>query len=175
MASDSEAPTGLDDYAGNWALDPGETSVEFRTKAMWVLNVKGTLKAVGGKGAVDANGAASGDLIVDAATIATGNKKRDAHLKDGDFLEVSKYPNLTYEATGFRPVGDGRFKIDGTLTVRGESRPLELDATVTKVGTHHVEVTAEGEMDRSQWGLTWAKMGASVHNKLIVKARYVRA
>jgi polyisoprenoid-binding protein YceI len=166
--------TALADYVGTWTLDPAQTSVEFRTKAMWVLNVKGTFKALSGQGAVDEQGGVSGELTIDAASIATGNKKRDDHLRTDDFFETIKYPTLTFRLTGVSPDDHGHFAVQGDLTVHGQTKPLELHATLAK-GARHVEVTAEGELDRSQWGLTWAKMGAGLHNKILVKARFVPA
>jgi polyisoprenoid-binding protein YceI len=174
MTSVNETPTAVADYVGPWTLDPTQTSVEFRTKAMWVLPVKGNFKAVAGKGAVDEQGGVTGELTLDATTIATGNKKRDAHLKTADFLETVKYPELAFELTDARPDADGHFTLEGRLTIHGQTNPIELHATVGRSGTHHVDVMAEGELDRSQWGLTWAKMGANLHNKIIVKARFTR-
>jgi len=49
-------PQAIADLAGTWTLDPRRTTIRFRTKAMWVLNVTGTLRATEGDGAVDPNG-----------------------------------------------------------------------------------------------------------------------
>ena len=69
-------PAAISDLTGTWALDPRRTTIQFQTKAMWVLNVNGTLRATEGSGAVDGNGQVTGRLVVDANSIGTKNKRR---------------------------------------------------------------------------------------------------
>jgi polyisoprenoid-binding protein YceI len=69
-------PAAISDLTGTWALDPRRTTIQFQTKAMWVLNVNGTLRATEGSGAVDGNGQVTGRLVVDANSIDTKNKRR---------------------------------------------------------------------------------------------------
>lgn len=173
MTSANSTTTDLATYAGEWTLDPARTSVVFRTKAMWVLPVKGSLKATSGGGSLSADGAAKGTLVFDAASIETGMKKRDAHLRTADFFDVEKYPTMTYAATGISQ-RNGRVLVAGTLTIRDQTRPLELEATVDEsAGT--ATVSAEVEIDRRQWGVEWAKMGAGVTNHVEVRATFVKA
>ncbi len=69
---------------------------------MWIVPVKGTAKALSGDGHVGADGSVQGTLVIDAASINTKNKKRDAHLRTDDFFEVDKYPTLTFTVDGGR-------------------------------------------------------------------------
>jgi polyisoprenoid-binding protein YceI len=69
-------PAAISDLTGTWALDPRRTTIQFQTKAMWVLNVNGTLRGTEGSGAVDGNGQVTGRLVVDANSIDTKNKRR---------------------------------------------------------------------------------------------------
>src|SRR5579875_3139653 len=126
MATVGEAESGLSKYVGLWVLDPAGTSVEFRTKAMWFLNVKGTFKATGGAATVTDTGAVTGTLVVDAASVTTGNKKRDQHLRTADFFETDSHPTLTFTAKSAQPSADGQFSVQGELTIHGQTRPLEL-------------------------------------------------
>jgi polyisoprenoid-binding protein YceI len=165
----------LSEAAGSWKLDPEGTTVELHTKAMWGLaKVKGTMKAVEGSGIVAVDGGVSGTLVVDAESIATNNKKRDQHLRSDDFFDVAKYPTLTYSATGVTPVADGQLKVTGSLTVHGQTRPLDLLASAVEGPPGRVTITGEAEIDRSQWGMTWAKMGAKLNNRVVVKAQFVK-
>jgi polyisoprenoid-binding protein YceI len=165
----------LSGATGTWVLDPSATTVELRTKAMWVLPVKGTFRAVEGSGTVSEDGDVTGTLSVDASSVDTGNKKRDNHLRSSDFFETDKHAHFVYTATGASPAGPDQIKVNGTLTVRGQTRPLDIVATVSPTSPSEATVTAEFALDRSQWGVTWAKMGAQTSNQLKVSARFTKA
>jgi polyisoprenoid-binding protein YceI len=162
--------------AGSWKLDPAGTTVELHTKAMWGLaKVKGTMKAVEGSGIVSEDQGVSGTLVIDASSISTKNKRRDEHLRSADFFEVVKYPTLTYSVSGVTPADDGTFTVSGTLTVHGQTRPLKLLASVVKGAPDRVTLSAEAEIDRSEWGVSWAKLGARLDNHVVVTADFVNA
>jgi polyisoprenoid-binding protein YceI len=158
--------------AGAWTLDPTASTIEFESKAMWGLaKVKGRFQAVEGGGVVATDGTVSGTLVIDARSVDTKNKKRDDHLRSGDFFEVDTYPTVIYTVTGASPVGD-QVKVSGDLTIHGQTRPLEVVATVDDSGPDRVRITTEVDIDRSQWGLTWAKMGARLGNHVVVNAQF---
>jgi polyisoprenoid-binding protein YceI len=172
----STPPASLAGATGNWQLDPVGTNIELRTKAMWGLaKVRGRFNALEGSGVVDEDGTLSGTIVFDAKSIDTKNKRRDTHLRGGDFFEVEKYPTLSYSATGASPTDDGKLKVTGSLTVKDQSRPLELLVTATQPAPGRATLTAEAEIDRRQWGMTWAKMGAGVINQVVVVAQFTRA
>ena len=95
MTSPSQNSFDLSDFAGKWELDRDRTSIAFHTKAMWVFPAKGTFRALEGVGNVAADGRISGTLVIDAASVDTKNKKRDAHLRTADFFEVETFPTMT--------------------------------------------------------------------------------
>jgi polyisoprenoid-binding protein YceI len=177
MTETNQPPNGLLAAAvGTWTLDPVGTTVELHTKAMWGLaKVKASFKAIEGSGVVGEDGTVAGTVVIDARSVDTKNKKRDDHLRSGDFFEVETYPTFTYSATGASPVAGGKVKVTGTFTVHDQTRPLEVLAIVSKAGEDRVTVIAEAELDRSQWGLTWSKMGAGIHNRVVVTAPFTRA
>ena len=80
--------------------------------------------------------------------------KRDHHLHGSDFFEVDTYPTFTYAATGARSTPGNQVVVTGTLTVHGERRPLDVPVIISEAGPNRVLVTAEVEIDRSEWGLT---------------------
>jgi len=165
--------TDLSTYAGTWALDPARTSVEFLTKAMWVLKVRGTMQVAEGSATVAPDGALTGSLVLDTATIDTKNKKRDTHLQTADFFEVQKYPTITFTATSGTPLPSGQMELVGELVIHGRSRPITVLADVTGTDTE-ATFTATFDVDRSAWGLTWTKMGAAVANQVTVTATFVK-
>jgi polyisoprenoid-binding protein YceI len=86
-------PTSLAGMVGTWQLDPKATIIEFHTTAMWGLaKVAGTIRAVQGSGAVGDDGAVSGELVLDAASIDTKIKRRDKHLRGRDFSMSLRSP-----------------------------------------------------------------------------------
>jgi polyisoprenoid-binding protein YceI len=174
VGSPDTTTTDLAQLSGTWALDPERTSVTFATKAMWVLPVKGTAKAMSGDAQITTGGAATGTLVIDAASLDTKNKKRDDHLRTADFLEVAKHPTIVFEAISGRPAGAGLVEISGQLTVHGQTRPLTLQAEVSGSG-NSATVWTEVEIDRSRWGVSWAKMGTGVKNQVTIRAHFDRA
>ena len=173
---DATPPASLADAAGQWRLDPTATTIELRTKAMWGLaKVRGRFKAVEGSGVVGDDATVSGSITFDAKSIDTKNNKRDTHLRSSDFFEVEKYPTFTYSAVDAIPTDDGKLKVTGSLTIRDQSRPLELLVTATQSAPGRATLTAEAQIDRRQWGMTWAKMGAGVINQVVVKAQFTRS
>jgi polyisoprenoid-binding protein YceI len=173
MTSPDETAVGLSAYAGRWTLDPSHTSIEFHTKAMWVLSVKGTFKSIEGGGTVGTDGSVTGSLVLDAASVDTKKKKRDDHLRTADFFEVNAFPTITFAVTGAHPKGAGKVELTGDLTIHGSARPLTLLADVSSAdGT--ATLSAEVDIDRSAWGLTWAKMGAALTNHVVIKARFTK-
>jgi polyisoprenoid-binding protein YceI len=165
------------DATGTWNIDPSATTVQLHTKAMWGLaKVTGTLKVTDGAGTVSADGQVSGQLVIDARSIDTGNARRDKHLRSADFFEVDKYPTITYAATNATIRGADQVGLTGTLEVHGVTRPLDMVATITEVTPQRAVITADiTGIDRREWGLTWAKMGAQVINRVTVRAVFTKA
>ncbi|HEY3843242.1 MAG TPA: YceI family protein [Acidimicrobiales bacterium] len=173
MTSPDQTVTDLPALAGTWTLDAARTSVVFLTKAMWVLNVRGTFKALEGSGTVGADGSVSGTLVIDAASVDTKQKKRDTHLRTADFFEVDAHPTITFAVTSSYPKGAGKVELAGDLTIRGTTRPVTVLADVDVTGSS-ATVSAELDVDRSAWGLTWGKLGAALTNHLEITARFTK-
>lgn len=151
----------LSDVApGDWTLDPTTSAVNLRHKTMWgLVTVKGTLSEVHGEGQVAPDGSARGTVSIRSASIDTKNKKRDIHLRSADLLDADTYPSIVYTATAVTPAGDGTVRVEGTLTVRDATRPLNFTAQPSEVSAETVALTAELEIDRNDFGLTWNQMG----------------
>jgi polyisoprenoid-binding protein YceI len=165
----------LVDSAGTWLLDPSETTVELHTKAMWgTAKVKASFTVLEGAAVVGPEGEVTGTLVVDAASVDTGKRMRDKHLRSKDFFEVDSYPTFVYTVTAARVAEDNSVVFSGTLTVHGQTRPLEVRSVATVTGPNRVQLTGEADIDRSLWGLTWARMGARLDNHVVVTAAFTR-
>jgi len=99
------------------------------------------------------------EVEIDAASLDTGEPKRDAHLRSPDFFDVEKFPKLTFRSTRIERAGDD-FALTGDLTMHGVTRPVtlsvELSAAVKDPYGRVVRgVSATGKLNRKDWGLGW--------------------
>jgi polyisoprenoid-binding protein YceI len=142
---------------------------------MWGLaKVKGNFTALRGSGTIAQNGEVSGTLVIDAASISTGLAKRDKHLRTADFLDVAKYPTLEFAVTSARISPTGEVTLAGAFTARGQTRPLEVQGQVTGVGTDRLTITGLADIDRSEWGIVFTKMGSKLDNRITIIAVLTR-
>jgi polyisoprenoid-binding protein YceI len=163
----------LSTLEGGWTLEPEGTFVEFHTKLMRVVPVKGHIKAIKGSVTVDSDGAIDAILVLDATTMDTGIKKRDAHLRTADFLDVDKYPTMIFAAQSARRYPSGQFELMGSLTLHGQSRPLTMFVEVEQTSAA-VTASAEVLIDRTAWGVGRARLGLATATRVEVTARFVK-
>jgi len=67
------------------------------------------------------------EAAIDAQKIWSGEPQRDNHLRSPDFLDAAKHPTITFKSTGCQCASPTDFKVNGVLTIRGISRPVDLD------------------------------------------------
>jgi len=160
--------------AGEWALDPGKSSIRLKNRSTWgLIRVNGVFREVSGNGSVYPDGQVSGTITVAAASIDTKNTRRDTHLRSADFFDSASHPDITFTADGIRPSGQG-IAVSGALTVRGRTRPLSL-AAVASVQGGEIWLDAEVGVNRADFGLTWNLMGlVSMNNTLTIHAVFIR-
>ncbi|WNM30811.1 YceI family protein [Streptomyces sp. Li-HN-5-11] len=145
---------------GLWELDRTASTVAVRHRTMWgLVTVKGTFTAVTGQGEVKPDGTAVGTVTLDAATLDTGNAKRDTHLRSADFFDTDHHPEILFAVRGAERRDGGTVHVTGQLTVRGIARPLSFTARVTGADPGAVTLDAEFTVDREQFGMGWNQMG----------------
>lgn len=146
---------------GDWQLDPVHTSVEFVARHLMVSKVRGRFTGVTGTIHVAEDPAESWvEVEIDTSTVATGDEKRDEHLRSPDFFDVERYPKITFRSTKLEGESPGRFLVHGDLTVHGVSRPVSLEAeyhgwTQSPFGDQRAGFSATTEVNREDFGLTW--------------------
>ena len=146
--------------AGSWQLDPARSVIAIQHKTMWgLVNVRGTCTEVSGQGEVLADGSAGGSLTIGAASVDTGNARRDTHLRSADFFDADRNPSIVFTALRITPGADGTAEVNGDLTARGLTRPLTFSARVTEDTTGAVTLAAEVIIDRGRYAMTWNKLG----------------
>ena len=124
---------------------------------MVVATVKGQFQEFSADVMVEGDELSSVTASIPVSSIDTDNEKRDGHLKSGDFFSLEKYPNITFEST---EVKDG--KLVGNLTIMDTTKEVELDLeflgpVVGPWGKTRYGLNLEGEIDRTEFGLTWNK------------------
>ncbi|BBY65658.1 YceI family protein [Mycolicibacterium helvum] len=141
--------------AGQWQLVPAQSSVRFKNKTFWGLaTVTGEFTDVRGAGQITANGGVSGELVIGAASLKTGIKKRDDHLRSADFFDVEQNPVIRVEVTGLDATGTNTATARATLTVRGTTEPLSVPVTVDQLGDGTVHLRTQTTIDRTKLGVS---------------------
>jgi len=150
--------------AGTYDLDPAHSGASFKIRHMMISNVHG--KFTGLKGSVDFDqakpSATTIEATISAATVDTGESKRDEHLKSPDFFDVAKYPSLVFKSKSVTKTGDNEYKVAGDLTIHGVTKPVVLDVEATPEmkdpwGNSRFGASATTRVNRPDFGLTWNK------------------
>ncbi|MFZ2060195.1 MAG: YceI family protein [Candidatus Binatus sp.] len=153
-------------HADTWHIDPAHTNVEFTVRHMMISNVKGQFQKTSGTITADGNDPASAkiDATIDASSVDTRVEKRDAHLKSPDFLDVAKYPTITFKSTKVEAAGPGKWNVTGDLTLHGVTKPVVLEVEQSgapihdPMGNTRAGASATTKIKRSDFGLTWNKV-----------------
>jgi polyisoprenoid-binding protein YceI len=148
--------------AGAWVFDPNHTSVEFVARHM-LSRVRGRFNEFDGTIVIAERPEDSHvEVEIDAASIETKTDMRDDHLRSGDFLDVERYPKLTFRSTAVRPTGSGAFDLEGDLTIKDVTNPVVLHAEFLGWGPGpspdsptKAFFSAWTEIDREDWDMTW--------------------
>lgn len=146
--------------AGRYEIDASHSSAAFTVRHLGLSKVRGQFTDFAGTIEIaDDPARSSVGVTLEAASFSTGSPDRDAHVRSADFLDVDNHPVLTYRSTAVREGGDG-WIVEGTLTIRGTSRPVVLDVDFGGAGTDpwgngRLAFTASTEIDREEFGLTW--------------------
>lgn len=165
--------------AGTWTIDAAHSSVEVIARHLMLAKVRGRFGSYEGEIVVGDTPEDSGvEVTIDAASIDTGEAKRDEHLRSPDFLDVEDHPTLTFRSTEARRTGERTLEVDGDLTIRGVARPVTLDVEYLGVtqdpwGNTRAAFSATTEINREEFGITWNQAletgGVMVGRKLKVE------
>ena len=151
--------------AAPWQFDPAHTGVHFKVRHLMVSSVRGDFEKVTGKIVYDEADVtkSSADITIDAASINTRVAKRDEDLRSPNFLDVAKYPTITFKSKRVDRVGNGTLKMTGDLTIHGVTKEVVLDvegptpAIKDPWGNIRVGGQATTKISRKDFGLVWNK------------------
>jgi polyisoprenoid-binding protein YceI len=123
------------------------------------------------------NGEPSAAGSVRVASIDTGESIRDEHLRQSaDFFDVEHHPDITFRSTRIVTEDRGRLRVEGELSMRGQTRPIALEGQLHEdAGEGRVELELRGELTRKDFGLTWNQAldagGALLGNRVKIELR----
>ena len=154
--------------AQSWKIDPNHSSIMFNAKHSGISFVNGRFEkfeaTVEGGTPEDFTGAKI-SFTAQVESINTGVAPRDKHLKSADFFDMENQPTVTFESTSFTKSGEGLDKVIGNLTMRGNTKRVELLAThigstKNRDESNKVGFQLTGDVNRNDFGVSGA--GGSV-------------
>jgi polyisoprenoid-binding protein YceI len=146
--------------AGTYQLDPPHTFAYFAAQHLVVGRVRGHFNTLSGAVRIAEDPLASSvDVRIETASVDTQNPRRDEELRSPRYLDVGRFPAMTYRATGVTPALDGRWTVDGELTVRAVTHPVRLHgafigAIVDPSNQVRIAFQASAAMSRKDFHLT---------------------
>ncbi|MEU3981454.1 YceI family protein [Streptomyces sp. NPDC026672] len=122
---------------GPWTVDPAHSTVGAVAQHLGISSVRGRFTDFTATVEIAPDDVAKSrvEAVIRAASINTGNDMRDTHLRSADFLDVERYPEITYRSTGVSAAGPDRWTVHGELTMRGVVRPVDLDLAYLGTGS----------------------------------------
>ena len=146
--------------AGVWTVDPGHADVGFVGRHFGLTKVRGRFTGIEGTIVVaDDVTSSSIEVVIDMASVSSGDSSRDDHLRSADFFDVAAHPTGVFRSTAITADGS-RGSVDGELTLKNVTRPVSLGVEfLGRVGDpwggERAVFSASTTIDREDWGLTW--------------------
>jgi polyisoprenoid-binding protein YceI len=145
-----------------WLLDPMHSELQFKIKHLMISNVSGTLKSFQAEVETEEEDFSTAEINLTAQmdSISTNNEQRDAHLRNPDFFEVDKYPELKFKSTKVEKVDADTFALHGELTLKGVTKPVKLNVefngtTKDPWGGERAGFVVTGKINRADWGVNF--------------------
>ena len=156
MSTISETTTTI--RVGTWNVDPTHSHVGFELDYMGGA-FRGTFSPVEATFAVDEQGDAKLEGSAQAEAVKVQDENLNAHLLSPEFFDASRTPVLQFKTTDIRRSGD-ELTVNGELTIKGTTRPVELNGTVSEpltdaYGRERVTLKLAASVDRTEFGLDW--------------------
>ena len=147
--------------AGTWEFDSGHTEVAFEGRHLMVSTIRGSFRRFSGRIHVaDKPEESRAELTIEAASVESGFKDRDDHLRSADWFDVARYPTIHFQSNGIRHVSGKRWRASGNLTIREVGRRVEIDiefggATIDPWGHQKIGGIVRATVNRQDFGLNW--------------------
>jgi polyisoprenoid-binding protein YceI len=148
----------------NWKIDPAHSAAQFAVRHLGISTVRGEFRKVSGSATYDPADPSKTSLeaTIDATSVDTRVDMRDNDLRSPSFLDVQKYPTITFKSKRAEPAGPGKMKLIGDLTIHGVTKEVVLDVDGPSApvkdpkGNFHVGASATTTINRKDFGVNGA-------------------
>jgi polyisoprenoid-binding protein YceI len=146
---------------GVFDIDVSHSHVGFVVRHMMVSKVKGRFTSFEGKiSLAEKPQDSSVEVTIDATSIDTHDSGRDGHLRSPDFLDVEKFPTLSFRSTALVPTGEGLFDLEGELTLHGVTKPITIaveqeGVVIDPYGNERIGFSGSAELNREDYGISF--------------------
>ncbi len=145
---------------GTYTIDASHSEVSFSVRHAGIAKVRGQFREFAGAIVIGENLAdSSAQATIVASSVDTGDAKRDGHLRSADFFAVDERPEWSFTSNAVRSDGNN-LVLAGDLTINGVTKPVDLEvdyngSATDPYGLERVGFSAETEISRKDFGLTW--------------------
>jgi len=149
---------------GTWQIDPNHSAAQFSVRHLGVSTVRGAFMKVTGSAKYDTADPTkdSVEVSIDASSIDTRVQMRDNDLRSPNFLDVQKYPTITFQSKQTKSAGSGKLQIVGDLTIHGVTKEVVLDVDGPSApikdpwGNQRIGASASTKINRKDFGVNGA-------------------
>ena len=145
-----------------WVLAPTHSELQFKIKHLMISTGTGQFNQFKATVETDGDDFATANVHFEAVveSISTNNEQRDAHLKNGDFFDAVEYPLITFDSEKMEKISEDEYKLQGTLTLRGVSKKVILNAgfggiTQDPWGNTRTGFSVTGKINRQEFGMSF--------------------
>jgi len=150
--------------AATWQIDPNHSAAQFSVRHLAVSTVRGAFSKISGSATYDPANPAKLTLnaSIDAASVDTRVEMRDKDLRSSHFLDVEKYPTITFQSKQTKVAGAGKLQITGDLTIHGVTKEVTLDVDGPSApikdpwGNQRIGASATTKINRNDFGVSGA-------------------
>ena len=154
--------TDFSTLTGTYALDAAHTRLGFVARHAMVTKVRGAFNEFEGTTTIDGDKPenSSVNITIQVASIDTRNEQRDGHLRTNDFLDLEKYPTITFASTSIEHDGGENFSVTGDLTIKDVTKPVTIPLEFTGAakdpfGNDRIGFEGSVVINRKDWGISW--------------------
>ncbi|MDX9886460.1 YceI family protein [Thauera sp.] len=168
-----------------YTIDPDHFAIGFQIDHLGYADVIGMFLKGSGSFVYDetTRTLSSGRVVVAADSVFSNHKARDRHVRDSDFLDADRHPEIVFEATAFETVMENGGRLDGrlsgTLTLLGQTHPVILEVSLNKAATypfghrkHTLGISARTTLQRSQWGMSYGVNNGMVGDEVLLSFEF---
>lgn len=146
-----------------WSIDQAHSDITFKVRHLMISNVSGSFKQFDASIYTSGNDFTTAEIevFIDAASISTGDEKRDEHLRGADFFNVEHHKQISFLTNTIGPAdANGHHELWGDLTMMGITKKIMLTVEFGGIvkdpwGNEKAGFTIQGKINRSDWGLVW--------------------